>query len=102
MDSFGLHAAILAKEKFKVVVKGLVKTAQSDIFHTLFILYKSGQMLVRPQVRGVGLLDPIRPDPFLELLVMLPEQRQQGERFLADAHYGILYQLRRDKSQTLF
>lgn len=102
MDSFGLHAAILAKEKFKVVVKGLVKTAQSDIFHTLFILYKSGQMLVQPQVRIESPLYPVHSDAFLKLLVMLPEQRQQGKRLLTDTHYGILYQLRRDEPQTVF
>ena len=100
MYSFGLHAAILAKEKFKVVVKGLVETAQGDISHTLFIIYKSGQMLVRPLVRIESLLYPVHSDAFLEFFVMFSEQCQQSERFLADAHYGILYQLRRDESQT--
>ena len=101
MHGLGHHVAILAQEQFKVIVEILVEAAKRDIFHAFLILDESGKVLVRPQVRINSFLDAVQSDTLAEFLVMLPEQGQQGKRFLTDTHDGILHQFRRDESQAV-
>ena len=58
-------------------------------------------MLVGTQIGVVCLLYAVYPDTFLEFLIMLPEESQQGKRFLSDTLDCILNQFRRDETQAV-
>ena len=102
MHGLGHHMAVLAKEQFKIIIEILVEATQRDIFHAFLILDESGKVLVRSQVRIKRFLDAVQSDPLAEILVMFPEQGQQGKRFLADTHDSVLYQFCCNEAEIMF
>ncbi len=58
-------------------------------------------MLVGTLIGVVCFLYAVYPDPFPELLVMLPEKSQQGKRFLSDTLACVFDQFSRDEPQAV-
>ena len=101
MHRFGSQAEFHAQKHLKIIIENTVKTAQCHILHTLFLMHEGGQVLVRPHIGIVGLLDSVNSYPSPVFLVVLPEKGEQGKRFLSDALHRILYQFRRDEAEAV-
>lgn len=97
-----LHTAIASQVQLEIIIKILVETFQGDIFRFLFIPYKLMQMFVGTGIAFVTPFLPVHTDSFLELLVMFPEQCQQGQFLLTDTQHGILDQFRRNETKAVF
>ena len=102
MHGFLLHTAVASQVQLEIFVEVLVKAFQGHILRFLFGLYESLQVLVGTGVTIITPLLTVHSDPFLEIFVMLSKESQQGQFLFTDAQHGILDQLSRNKSQTVF
>ena len=101
MVIFFKRVAVHAQKHLEVIIEHPVETAQRHILHAFFLMHEGGQVLVRPHIRVIGLLDAVNTYPFPVFLVVLPEKGEQGKRLLPDALHRILHQLRRDKTKAV-
>ena len=101
MHAFGFQVAVSPQEYLEIVIKRPVKASQRHIFHAFLFPDKSGKMLVGTLIGVVCFLYAVYPDPFPELLVMLPEKSQQGKRFLSDTLDCVFDQFSRDEPQAV-
>lgn len=81
MHAFGFQVAVSPQEYLEIVIKRPVKASQRHIFHAFLFPDKSGKMLVGTLIGVVCFLYAVYPDPFPELLVMLPERASRVSGF---------------------
>lgn len=100
MYGFQPQAALRAQEQIERIVERRVETAQRNVLRCVFFPYERREVVVGVPIAGEGLFRAVDADPFAELLVVLPKQRQQHRRLLPDALHGILDRFGRHEAEV--
>ena len=100
VHGFQPQAAVRAQKQIERIVERRIETAQRNVLRCVLFPHERREVVVGVRIAGEGLFRAVDADPFAELIVVLPKQRQQRRGLLPDAFYGILDRFGRHEAEV--